>query len=50
MSLRNEDARGAPVTKDLVCSLERPYETDLLSGAKRAAIAFADRITTTPSG
>ncbi|TAM91442.1 MAG: carboxymuconolactone decarboxylase family protein [Jatrophihabitans sp.] len=46
MSLRYEDGDGAPVEEGLVCSLEQPYETDRLSPAERAAIAFADKMAT----
>jgi alkylhydroperoxidase family enzyme len=34
------------VDEDLVCSLERPYEADDLSGAERAALAYADALAT----
>lgn len=46
MSLRYEDGAGAPVDEGVVCSLEQPYDTDLLSPDERAAIAFADKMAT----
>jgi alkylhydroperoxidase family enzyme len=46
MSLRYEDSQGSPVAEDLVCSLERPYDSQQLSEAERAAIAFADKMAT----
>jgi len=42
MSLRYESPDGAPVSEGLVCSLERPYDTSLLSEAERAAIACGE--------
>jgi alkylhydroperoxidase family enzyme len=46
MSLRYDSPAGAPVEEGLVCSLERPYDTALLSEAEQAAIAFADKMAT----
>lgn len=46
MSLRYQSPDGAPVEEGLVCSLERPYDTSLLSEAERAAIAYADKMAT----
>ncbi len=46
MSLRYTDEQGAAVEEGLVCSLEQPYDTDLLSEPERAAIAFADKMAT----
>lgn len=46
MSLRYDSPDGSPVEEGLVCSLERPYDTTLLSEPERAAIAFADKMAT----
>jgi AhpD family alkylhydroperoxidase len=46
MSIRYSDALDAGLTDGLVCSLERPEEAEDLTGAEKAALAFADRMAT----
>ena len=46
MSIRYSDALDAGLTDGLVCSLERPEEADDLTGAEKAALAFADKMAT----
>jgi AhpD family alkylhydroperoxidase len=46
MSIRYSDALDAGLTDGLVCSLERPEESDDLTGAEKAALAFADGMAT----
>jgi AhpD family alkylhydroperoxidase len=42
MSVRYQSAIDDGLTEDLVCSLERPAESDDLSPAERSALRFAD--------
>lgn len=46
MSIRYADALDAGLTDGLVCSLEHPEEADDLTGAEKAALAFADQMAT----
>ena len=43
MSIRYASAYDGTFDEDLVCSLEKPQESDDLSPAERSALAFADR-------
>lgn len=46
MSIRYSDSLSDGVTESLVCSLEKPQEADDLTGAEKAALAFADKFAT----
>jgi AhpD family alkylhydroperoxidase len=46
MAIRYSQALEDGVTEQLVCSLERPAESDDLSDAERAALAYADLLAT----
>lgn len=46
MAVRYSDSLADGLTEDLVCSLERPEESDDLTSAEKAAIAFADKMAT----
>jgi alkylhydroperoxidase family enzyme len=46
MSIRYSDGLDDGITEGLVCSLERPEEAADLSGAEKAALAFADKMAT----
>jgi alkylhydroperoxidase family enzyme len=46
MSIRYSDGLDDGLTDGLVCSLEKPQESDDLTAAEKAAIAFADRFAT----
>jgi AhpD family alkylhydroperoxidase len=46
MSIRYSDALDDGLSDGLVCSLERPEESDDLSDAEKAALAFADKMAT----
>lgn len=46
MAVRYEEGIEDGLTEDLVCSLERPQEAADLTGAERAAIAYADLMAT----
>jgi AhpD family alkylhydroperoxidase len=46
MSIRYSDGLDDGLTEGLVCSLEKPQESDDLTGAEKAALAFADRFAT----
>jgi AhpD family alkylhydroperoxidase len=46
MSIRYADSAEDGVTDGLVCSLERPQESEDLTGAEKAALAFADKLAT----
>ena len=44
--MRYSDALDDGVTEGLVCSLEKPHESDDLSPAEKSALDFADRMAT----
>lgn len=46
MSIRYADGLEDGITDGLVCSLERPEEAPDLTGAEKAALAFADKMAT----
>jgi AhpD family alkylhydroperoxidase len=46
MSIRYSDGVEEGVTEDLVCSLEKPQESEDLTDAEKAALAFADKFAT----
>jgi AhpD family alkylhydroperoxidase len=46
MSIRYSDGLDDGLTEGLVCSLEKPQESDDLTEAEKAALAFADRFAT----
>ena len=46
MSIRYSDGLDDGLTEGLVCSLEKPQESDDLTVAEKAALAFADRFAT----
>lgn len=46
MSIRYADGLEDGITEGLVCSLERPQEADDLTAAEKAALAFADSMST----
>jgi AhpD family alkylhydroperoxidase len=46
MSIRYADGLEGGLDEGLVCSLERPQESDDLTAAEKAALAFADRFAT----
>ena len=46
MSIRYADGLDDGIDDGLVCSLERPEEADDLTGAEKAALAFADKMAT----
>ncbi len=46
MSIRYSDGIEDGLTEGLVCSLEKPQESDDLSAAEKAALAFADKFAT----
>ena len=46
MSIRYSDGLEDGLTEGLVCSLEKPQESDDLTPAEKAALAFADRFAT----
>jgi AhpD family alkylhydroperoxidase len=46
MSIRYSDGLDDGITEGLVCSLEKPQESDDLTTAEKAALAFADKFAT----
>jgi AhpD family alkylhydroperoxidase len=46
MSIRYSDGLDDGLTENLVCSLEKPQESDDLTPAEKAALAFADKFAT----
>jgi AhpD family alkylhydroperoxidase len=46
MAMRYSDALDDGLTEGLVCSLEKPQESDDLTPAEKSALAFADRMAT----
>lgn len=46
MAIRYSRGLDDGVTEELVCSLEKPHESDDLSGAEKAALEYADRLAT----
>ena len=46
MSIRYRDSLDDGLDEGLVCSLERPEESEALTAAEKAALAFADRFAT----
>jgi alkylhydroperoxidase family enzyme len=46
MSIRYSDGLDDGLTEQLVCSLEKPQESDDLTAAEKAAVALADRFAT----
>ena len=46
MAIRYADGIDDGLTEDLVCSLEKPEEAADLTGAEKAALAFADKMAT----
>jgi AhpD family alkylhydroperoxidase len=46
MSIRYSDGLDDGLTESLVCSLEKPQESDDLTSAEKAALAFADKFAT----
>jgi AhpD family alkylhydroperoxidase len=46
MSIRYSDGLDDGITEGLVCSLEKPQESDDLTPAEKAALAFADKFAT----
>lgn len=46
MAIRYADGLDDGLTEDLVCSLEKPSEAPDLTGAEKAALAFADAMAT----